>query len=120
MSRFDLVCKIENEINCIHAGPPQKAPTNGVAVKLPSIAMTLGDLIRTNQCYDAISKKTTELLAPDFHRCKNELIILDLMTKCIKTFDSTLSVHPFGSAIYDLCGAKSNYNILVDTRKYAV
>lgn len=81
--------------------------------------MTLGDLIRTDQCYDAISKKTTELLAPNFQRRKIELTILDLMTQCVKAFDPKLNVHPFGSAVYGLCGAKGNYNILVDTRKCA-
>lgn len=88
-------------------------------IKLPTISMTLGDLIRTDQCYDAISKKTTELLASNFQRCKIELTILDLMTQCIKAFDPKLNVHPFGSAVYGLCGAKGNYNILVDTREYA-
>lgn len=88
-----------------------------MTTKLPSIEMTLGDLIRTDQCYDAISKKTTELLASNFQRRKFEFIIFDFMTKCIKKFDASLNVHIFGSAMYDLCGAKSNYNLLVDTRK---
>lgn len=87
-------------------------------MQLSTITMTLGDLIRTEQCYDAISKKTTELLATNFQRRKIELIIFDLMTQCIKAFDPALNVHPFGSAAYGLCGAKSNYNLLVDTRKY--
>lgn len=88
-----------------------------MTIKAPAIAMTLGDLIRTDQCYNAISKKMTELLTPNFQRRKFELTILDLMTQCIKAFDSKLDVHPFGSAVYGLCGTTSNYNILVDTRK---
>lgn len=82
------------------------------------MAMTLGDLIRTDQCYDAISMKTTELLAPNILRRKYEHTILDLMAQCVKAFDPTLNVHPFGSAEYGICGAKNNYNILVDTREY--
>lgn len=80
--------------------------------------MTLGDLIRTDQCYDAISKRTTELLTTNIQRRKIELIILDLMAQCIKAFDPTLNVRPFGSSVYGICDAKSNYNLLVDTRKY--
>lgn len=82
------------------------------------MSMTLGDLIRTTQCYDAISKKTIELLAPNFQRRKFESNILDLMTQCVKAFDPNLNVLPFGSAAYGLCGADSNYNILIDTRKF--
>lgn len=79
--------------------------------------MTLGDLIRTDQCYDEISKKTTDLLALNLQRRKMECNILDLMTQCINGFDSKLRVHPYGSAAYGICGTKSNYNILIDTRK---
>lgn len=100
-------------------GSSQKVSTetNGVASKAPAVSMTLGDLIRTEQCYDEISKKTTELLGLNFQRRKIEVTILDLMTQCVNAFDPKLRVHPFGSAAYGLCGPKSNYNILIDTRR---
>lgn len=85
-----------------------------------AMTMVFDDLIHTDQCYDAISKKTTELLAPNVERREIELTILSSMTQCIKAFNQKLNVYPFGSAVYGICDFSGNYNILIDTSKYAM
>lgn len=79
--------------------------------------MTLGDLIRTDQCNETISLEMIEILTPNVQRLKTGATILNLFTKCVKIVDLTLKVHPFGLAVYGFGGSKGNYNVLIDTRK---
>lgn len=99
---------------------PQRAliqPTKSEYLQLKPIQMTLGDLIRTDYCHEAISVEMVELLTPNVQRLKTHATILDLLTQCFRVFDPTLKIHPFGSNVYSFNGSKTNYNILIDTRK---
>lgn len=88
-------------------------------VQIKSMQMTLGDLIRTDHCYEAISLEMSELLTPNVQRIKTHVTILDLVTQCVRSFDPTLKVHPFGSNVYGFSGSNTNNDILIDTRKYS-
>lgn len=51
-------------------------------------------------------------------RSKYEANILDIFTHSIQIFDSKLKVSAIGSVVYGFHGSNTNYNILIDTRKF--
>lgn len=79
--------------------------------------MTLGDLIRTDRCFDAIAQQMDDFITRSEHREQVQSNILLVLTRAVNSFDPALNVLPFGSVEYTFGGANTNYNILVDTRK---
>lgn len=106
-------------LSLILASPP-KAIVERISqpIKIKPLPMTLGDLIRTDQCYRAITIQMVEFLTPTAQRRQFEQTILESMSQCFKAFDPVLKVHPCGSVAYGFGGTKTNYNILIDTRMY--
>lgn len=77
--------------------------------------MTLGDLIRTERCFEAISVEMVGFMTRTDQRSKYEDKMFEIVKKAVVLFDPVLKVMPFGSVEYGFSGA--NYNILIDTRK---
>ncbi|XP_031625839.1 uncharacterized protein LOC116342388 [Contarinia nasturtii] len=99
------------------APPPQDPEENVVNIKPIDTFMTLGDLIRTDRCFEAISLEMTDFMTQTDQRFQSEMKILNLLKYVVNSFDSALKVLPFGSVEYGFSGANTNYNILIDTRK---
>lgn len=91
---------------------------NVVNIKPIDTLMTLGDLIRTERCFEAISMEMIDFMARSDQRVQHEVNILKLVEGAVNAFDSALKLLPFGSAEYGFGGTNTNYNILIDTRKY--
>lgn len=91
--------------------------TDLATVKTVNSQMTLGDLIRTDTCMEAISQEMVDLMTRTDERVNAEADILAIMNQSIQLFDPTLKVIPFGSSAYGFSGSKTNYDLLIDTRK---
>lgn len=90
---------------------------NIVNIKPIDIFMTLGDLIRTDRCFEAISVQMVDFMTRTDQRTQAEANILELLTCAVNLFDPLLKVLPFGSVEYTFSGTNTNYNIFIDTRK---
>lgn len=88
-----------------------------VIIKPLDIFMTLGDLIRTDRCFEAISVQMVDFTTLTDQRTQFEANILELLTYAMDLFDPALKVLPFGSVEYGFCGTNTNYNVLIDTRE---
>lgn len=88
-----------------------------VNIKPIDIFMTLGDMIRTDRCFEAISLQMVDFMTRTNQRTQDEANILELLTTAVNSFDRALKVLPFGSVEYSFSGSNTNYNILVDTRE---
>lgn len=85
--------------------------------RLQSVPLTLGDWIRTDQCLKAISLEMADFLNRSEQRITFESEILAILSQSVHFFDPALKVLPFGSTDYGFGGSKTNYNLLIDTRK---
>ena len=86
---------------------------NVVNVKPVDTLMTLGDLIRTERGFEAISVEMADLLIQTNQRVQSQANILNIISKAVKSFDSKLKVIPFGSVEYGFGGANTNFNIFI-------
>lgn len=93
----------------------ESPPTKLVKQPMP---MTLGDSIRTSNCQEAISLEIVDFITCTNQRSEYEAHILHIFTQSIQMFDPKLKVTPIGSIVYGFHGSKTNYNILIDTRKF--
>lgn len=89
-----------------------------INIKPIDMLMTLGDLIRTDRCFEAISMGMVDLMTRSDQRIQCEKKILEIVTKAVTWFDPNLLVVPFGSVEYGFSGSSTNYNILIDTREW--
>lgn len=80
----------------------------------PAIIQKLKNVINIEQVLRVIPSKMVDLINRTVERCFNEIEIFALLTRYLKTFDSTLKVMPFGSATYGFGGTTTNFNILVN------
>lgn len=94
----------------------KKVPTKKGAVKNPTI--TLDDAIRDGKIYELITEEMSKILSRSDERVRHEARILGMLKHQFKIFDRTLELIPFGSTTFGLGNSTSNYNILVDTRKF--
>lgn len=62
-----------------------------------------------------IGTKAIDLIFRSVQRISLEVQILDLLSRHLKGFDSTVRVVPFGSATYGFSGSSTDFNILVVT-----
>lgn len=91
---------------------------NVIQIKPIDMLMTLGDLIRTDRCFESISLEMVNFMSRADQRIQYEENILQILAKAVNSFDPVLKVVTFGSVEYSFSGANTNYNILIDTRKY--
>lgn len=75
----------------------------------------LEDVVEIEQVAQAISAGIIDITSRTTARVHNEKRIVTLLTHYLKVLDPTLEVIPFGSATYGFGGAKTNFNILVNT-----
>ncbi|XP_055326064.1 uncharacterized protein LOC129579895 isoform X2 [Sitodiplosis mosellana] len=99
------------------AVPAPEPEENVVNIKPIDMLMTLGDLIRTDRCFEAISVEMVNFMTRTDQRIQCEKKILDILTKAVNLFDPFLKVLSFGSVEYSFSGPNTNYNLLIDTRK---
>lgn len=107
------ICVIKFLLN-LYTAPEE----NVIQIKPIDMFMTLGDLIRTNQCYESISLEMVNFMSRTNQRIQYEENILQILAKAVNSFDPLLKVATFGSVEYSFSGTNTNYNILIDTRKY--
>lgn len=74
----------------------------------------LKNVINFEQVLRAIPSKTVDLINRRVERWFHELEIFALLTRYLRTFNSTLKAMPFGSATYGFGGSTTNFNILVN------
>lgn len=74
----------------------------------------LKNVVDIKQVSRTIPSKTVDLINRIVGRCFHEIEIVALLTRYLRTFDSTLKVLPFGSATYGFGGSTANFNILVN------
>lgn len=74
----------------------------------------LKNVIQIEQVSRAIPSKTVDLINRMVGRCFHEIEIVALLTRYLRTFNSTFKLLPFGSATYGFGGSTTNFNILVN------
>lgn len=74
----------------------------------------LENVIDSKPVLQCIPSKMVALVHRTVGRCFDELKIVALLTRYLKSFDSTLKVMPFGSATYGFGASITNFNILVN------
>lgn len=80
----------------------------------------LEEAMKNGKIYEAITKELSIVSLRSDERLRHEGRILGMLKQHFKLFDRTLVLIPFGSTIYGFAGPSSNYNILVDTRKFSL
>lgn len=95
----------------------KKVPTKKCVVKTP-LAL-IDDAIKNGKIYEIINDELEKVSLRSDERIRHETRILGLLKHQFKIFDRTLALIPFGSTTFGFGSSdSSNYNILVDTRKF--
>lgn len=78
------------------------------------------DSLQDANLLNLIEKRVSDSKSPEFleQRQRAELEIVSILTKCIREFDTSLAIYPFGSTRYGIRHANANLNLLIITSKF--
>lgn len=94
----------------------KKVPTKKGTIKTP--LATIDEVIKSGKIFELIANEMEKVSLRSDERVRHESRILGLLKHQFKLFDRTVALIPFGSTTFGYGGSNSNYNILIDTRKY--
>lgn len=87
-------------------------------VTLPTMPLNdLKNLIENENIFKQIANEAKNLECRNNDRVYKEARILEILRHYLENFDRNLNLLTFGSSTYGFGGDKTNFNILIDTRK---
>lgn len=75
----------------------------------------LEDAIEVDEILKSTKIEMNKILTRSQSRIQNEQEIVELLSFLLTTYDSTITVIPFGSVTYGFGGSRTNFNILIIT-----
>lgn len=85
------------------------------SIERPLVSFKLDDVFEIDGIFESIKSQAEDLLLRSVERISIEKQIIIILNQHIKSFDTKLSVHQFGSTYYGFSGAHTNLNIWIDT-----
>lgn len=79
------------------------------------VSRKLENVIQPEIIFKAISTKIIEITTRTEDRIRSEKRIILLLTRCLGFFDSTSKIIRIGSSTYGFGGAKTNFNVIINT-----